>query len=122
LYVCDVRRNKRCTSLNFVLQGSNWSEVLSLKLQYVQWCTDMLSVSHIKMCHCQFSMADCLVTLHYPYLKLFFVFERLLVSDVTVFSITLHTLFLFASETLVLADVSWLVLNNKGCKSLLERC
>jgi hypothetical protein len=64
-------------------------------------------------------MADFLITLCYTYLKLFLFSRKLLVSDLTLFSITSQTLFLLVSETLVLPDLSLLVLSSKGYKYLL---
>jgi len=64
-------------------------------------------------------MADFLITLCYTYLKLYLFSRKLLVSDLTHFSVTSQTLFLLVSEILVLPDVSLLVLSNKGYKYLL---
>jgi len=60
-------------------------------------------------------MADFLITLCYTHLKLFLFSRKLSISDLTLFSITLRTFFFFkVLETLVFADVSLLVLSNKG--------
>ena len=67
----------------------------------------------------QFNMADFLITLCYTHLNLFVFSRKHLVSDLTLISKILQTLFLLVSETPVLPDVSLLVLSSKGCKYLL---
>ena len=64
-------------------------------------------------------MADFLITLCYTHLNLFVFSRKHLVSDLTLISKILQTLFLLVSETPVLPDVSLLVLSSKGCKYLL---